>query len=129
MLARELRGPTGRPICHFQQYGERLLVASQDVHVIQARHDLVDGVKRRPDWLAALQTIQEFERESAQIAARQRGLARGQLGHYLIALGLHSSVACSCVQLRASRKEMTREVAAQFAIWLLPTTQGLRRRR
>ena len=123
-------GITSGPSRHFLNHVERLLVAAIDVHVEQSGHDLVNGVEGRPHSLALAQAIEEFDREGAQISALQRRLALAEFSHDHVGVVLEVFVAGTGIHQGASGKIVAASVvAAEFAVGLLPSPSGSRRRR
>src|SRR5205823_12771471 len=115
------------PRRHTLEYPERLLVASQPVHVEQSRHHFVDGIERRPDALAFFEPIPPRRRERAEIFAAELLLALGELRDHVLALRPGVGVAVGR-QLRGGGKKVADEMAAQLArplpvLRLLPSTQ------
>ena len=114
---------------HFLDHVESLLVAAVDVHVEQAGHDFVDGVEGSPDLLALAQAIEEFDRESAQIAALQCGLALAEFGDDGVGVVLEVFIPARGIHQRASGQIVAAGVvAAKFAVRRFPSAQRLRGR-
>src|SRR5947209_20027924 len=63
------------PRGHLLHEIESLLVAAVNVHVEQSGHNFVNGVERRPDFLALTEPVEELYREGTEIAALQSVLA------------------------------------------------------
>ena len=115
-------GPSGHALHHLK----RLFVVGQAVHVVEPGHDLVDGVEGRPGKSGhagiggarlageVVEAVEQFGGKRAEVSAAQFLLALGHSGDHLIALGLGLFVARRSVELRAGRKEVAGEVAAQF---------------
>ena len=93
VLIAKRAGVVRRPARHFLGDVERLLVAAMHVHLEIAGHDFVDGVKRRPHFLALAKSIEKLNRKGAEISALQRFLAFSQFGDHRIAIGLQLFVA------------------------------------
>lgn len=101
-----------------------------EVHVEQAGHDLVDSIKRRPHAFPLLQPVEQLDWESTQIAARgQRFLAARQAGHDLVAASLEFQIVRGREAQSARGEVVSGEMAAQFRLRILPSTQRVRGRR
>ena len=116
----------------FTQHVERLPVAGVLVHVEQARHDLVERVVRRPDGFALVDAVEERfriggEKTSVVAFGRQRGLALRQLGDDVIGFRLQLLVAGAGVHQRAGGEVMADEMAAHFAVRVLPNRRAAQR--
>jgi hypothetical protein len=95
------------------------------VHVEQTGHDLVDRVERRPYLFAAVQAIEKFRWEGAQITVAKLFLAFRQFLHDISALAFQLAVARGRIHQSACGEIVPHEMAPQFAIWLLPPAEWL----
>jgi len=97
--------PVGELLTHLKC----LPAVAIDIHIEQARVDLVQGIVRRPNTPARLDTIDKFLRVGAQITATHFDLALGQarndgvtfLSEPLVTgAGIHH---CTCRQVMPDR--------------------------
>jgi hypothetical protein len=93
------------------------------MHVEQASHDFVEGVERGPHFLALGEAANILNGESAEVAACELLLAFGEFGDHVIAGGFELFVGVGSVTEGAGGEIVTDKVAAEFAIWFLPTSQ------
>ena len=114
------------PAREFDEDVKCLLIAGLGFHVEQPGHDFVQGVKRNPDLLAAVEAIEEFGGEGADVAiVVELLLARGDSCHKLIGLGFDGCVARGCVEKRACRQIMPHKMSTHFAGWIFPSAERL----
>ena len=120
LLAGELARPAMEPGGPLDEDVERLLVAGQGVHLVQAHQRLVQRVVGRPDALAARDPVQIGRGDRAGPFAAVLLLAARQLGDDCVALGLGLAVAGGGVEAGGGREPVAEEVAAQLAGGNLP---------
>jgi hypothetical protein len=93
------------------------------MHIEKAGHDFVDGVERGPNFFASGEPVKIFGGEGAEIAAFELLLTFGEFGDYIIAVGFELFVGVAGVTEGAGGEIVTDEMATEFAIWFLPTSQ------